>query len=379
VIADSDRPLDAALFAGLMAPFEPFEREPILAVAVSGGRDSVALALLAHDWARARDGRVVALIVDHGLRPEAAEEAARTLALIDAQGGEGIVLRWTGTKPTAGLQEAARAARYRLLGEECRRRGILHLLVAHHADDQAETVAMRAARDSGPDGLAGMAAQLEQEDLRLLRPLLGIGRSRLTATLRARDVRWVDDPSNADPRFERARLRAAGCPVLVPPPAGPARPARERVLADAAVAVLDVPEPGALAIDRAAFLRLEFEQQAGLLSRVVQSIGGGEHPPRRERLARAVGRLAAPVARGKSGKSQDFTLSECEVLLRQERDGRRLLWIVRPERGRKDGKRGAQPLIPAVFFACGASLASHLSHLERTPSPLEQAREPLQP
>ena len=375
--ADGERPLDAASFAELMAPFEPFEREPVLAVAVSGGRDSLALALLAQDWVRARDGRVVAMIVDHGLRPEAPREAAVTLALVEAQGGEGIVLRWAGTKPKAGLQAAARAARYRLLREECRRRGILHLLVAHHAEDQVETVAMRAARDSGPDGLAGMAAQLESADLRLLRPLLGIGRSRLTATLLVRGLRWIDDPSNADPRFERARLRAAGCPEMVSRPAGSVRPARERVLADAAVAVLEVPEPGALAIDRLAFLRLDFERQAGLLSRVVQAVGGGEHPPRRERVGRAVGRLAAPVARGKSGKSQDFTLSECEVLLRRERDGHRLLWIGRPERGRRNSRRGPQPLISAVFFACGASLASHLSLLDL--SPLEQSREPLQP
>src|SRR6185436_2130692 len=186
-----------------MAPFAPFETAPTVAVAVSGGRDSLALALLARAWAAGRGGNVIALIVDHGLRAESAGEAATTLGVLRQQGIEGVILCWSGAKPSSAVQEAARAARYRLLREECRRRGVLHLLVAHHADDQAETVAMRAARQSGPDGLAGMSAAVELPEVRLLRPLLGVLRSRLTATLIARGVPWIDDPSNADPRFER--------------------------------------------------------------------------------------------------------------------------------------------------------------------------------
>ena len=341
-----------------MAPFEPFEQQPLLAVAVSGGRDSLALTLLAHDWAGSRGGKTVGLIVDHGLRPESAAEAAATRALLDRNGCEATMLHWSGAKPRSGLQEAARAARYRLLREECRGRGILHLLLGHHADDQAETVAMRAARDSGPDGLAGMAALVEQPEVRLLRPLLGVPRARLTATLVARGVAWIEDPSNSDPRFERARLRMAPRSALPPPSAG--RPEREADLARAAVDVLRVEAGGAMALDRTAFLELRADVRGRLLSRVVQAASGADHPPRRDRLERAVVRLCAPVDRGKSGKGQDFTLSECRLLLRQMPDSRRLWWIVRPEHGRRDGKSGAQPLIPAAFFACGATLASHL-------------------
>ncbi|HEX9525064.1 MAG TPA: tRNA lysidine(34) synthetase, partial [Reyranella sp.] len=144
MIARQTQPLDAGAFARLMAPFEPFETSPVLAVAVSGGRDSLALALLSHGWAAERDGRVVGLIVDHGLRAESVAEAATTRDVLARHGIEGAILPWwSGAKPRAGLQEAARMARYRLLRDECRRRGILHLLLAHHADDQAETVAMR--------------------------------------------------------------------------------------------------------------------------------------------------------------------------------------------------------------------------------------------
>jgi tRNA(Ile)-lysidine synthase len=349
--------VEAGSFAGLMAPFDPFEARPVVAVAVSGGRDSLALALLADEWAGARGGKIVALIVDHGLRSGSDAEAAATHVLLEKLQIEACVLRWSGKKPKSGLQAAARTARYRLLSDECRRRGILHLLLGHHADDQAETVAMRAAHGSGPDGLAGMAAVVERADVRLLRPLLTVRRSQLTATLLARGVPWIDDPSNTDPRFERARLRAAapaGTAAAVGESGG--RASDERRLAQAAVEALEFDQPGAAVIDRAAFCRLDADLQARLLSRVVLAVGGRDHAPRRARAERAAHRLAAPVVRGKSGKGQDFTLSACRLTLRQVPATRRLRWIVWPESGRN----GRQPLVPAEFFACGGPAASHV-------------------
>lgn len=345
------RPVDGATFARLMAPFEPFETCPEIAVAVSGGRDSLSLALLADAWVRGRNGKLVALIVDHGLRAESAAEAHATARKLRQCGIASVTLRWSGSKATGGLQEAAREARYRLLGEACRERGILHLLVAHHADDQAETIAMRAARGSGPDGLAGMAALVETPDVRLLRPLLSIPRDRLTASLVERGIEWVDDPSNQDQRFERARLRRQGVVAACP---DHARAGAEERLAHAALDVLEL--DGDVALDPARFGRLAVGLRRRLLSRVVQAVGGGDHPPRRDRLARALERIASPPDRGKSGRAADFTLSGCQFVLRQAGEGRRLLWIVRPESGRK----GRQPLIPAAFFACGPAAATHL-------------------
>lgn len=350
------QPIEAGAFERLMATFEPFEAAPVVAVAVSGGRDSLALALLAHDWAMARGGGIVALIVDHGLRVGSDHEAASTVDLLDRHGIEAMVLRWSGDKPQSGLLAAARTERYRLLCSECRRRGILHLLLAHHADDQAETVTMRAVRRSGPDGLAGMAAAIERPDVRLLRPLLAVPRASLTATLLVRGVEWIDDPSNADPRFERARLRAAPSAVTVAPMVGSgARAARERRLAEAAVETLEFDQAGIAAIDRTGFCRLAADLRIGLLSRVVLAIGGRDHAPRRDRAERAARRLAGPIGPGKSGKAQDFTLSACRLTLRKAPEGR-LRWIVRPESGRN----GRQPLVPAEFFACGERAASHV-------------------
>lgn len=355
--------LTAESFAALMAPFAPFESQPVLAVAVSGGRDSLALALLADEWARARGGRILALIVDHGLRAAAADEAAATRDLLCRHGIAAEILRWRGAKPAHGVQAAARAARYRLLFDACRARGILHLLVAHHAGDQAETIAMRAQRGSGPDGLAGMSALVERPEARLLRPLLGVARADLTASLTARGIAWIDDPSNADLRFERARLRAGGMADR-PMPAGAAgeRLAREARLAAAAVETLD--GDAGLALDRESFARLEPAVAAGLLSRLVQAVGARDHPPRRDRLERAAARLATcPCggdSGGKSGKSRDFTLSGCRLMLRRTPGGGRLRWIVRPENGKESLRKERQPLVPAAFFACGGPTPPHV-------------------
>lgn len=348
-------PLVSSEFAALMAPFQPFEHRPTLAVAVSGGRDSLALALLADEWARGRAGSVLGLIVDHGLRAEAAAEARATRELLAQHDIAAEILVWSGSKPRRGIQAAARAARYRLLLDACRRHGILHLLVAHQADDQHETIAMRAARASGEDGLAGMAALVEQRQARVMRPLLGIARDRLTATLLARSVPWVDDPSNDDPRFERVRVRRAlpSRPQTVADAAS-RRAKSEAALAAAAAKILEFDLAGRVAFGQKAYGRLSSELRLRLLSRLVQSLGGSDHPPRRARLQQAAARLVRGGDRGKSGKAQDFTLLGCRLMLRQEAGSRRTRWIVGPESGRNDGKNGAQPLIPAGFFACGA-------------------------
>jgi tRNA(Ile)-lysidine synthase len=355
-----DPPLAAPEFAALMAPFAPFEARPVLAIAVSGGRDSLALALLAQEWSATRQGCVQALIVDHGLRDASAAEARMTRERLVSLGIAAEILAWSGEKPTAGIQEAARQARYRLLFEACRRNGILHLLTGHHADDQAETVAMRAARNSGPDGLAGMAALVEHRDARLLRPLLGVSRARLTATLQARGIGWIDDPSNQDRRFERVRVRQDGAAVWDSAGTeGSGRGQRDRELAEAALDVLDV-RPEGLALDQLAVSQMDKEIAERLLSRLVQALAGGDHPPRRARLVRAVARLSQAAGRGKSGKGEDFTLSGCQLMLRQEPGSRRLRWIVRAETGRKNEKKPGQPFVPAAFFACGAPAAPHL-------------------
>lgn len=205
--ASDGTPLDAVAFSRLMAVFAPFEDQPKIAVAVSGGADSMALTLLANEWCRSNGGKLTAITVDHGLRADAAQEAIRVGELLWQHGIAHRVLRWDGAKPQSGIQEAARKARYELLDRALGEMGILHLLIAHHRDDQQETLVMRQKRDSGVIGLAGMTARRYLRNARVLRPLLPVAKADLMATLRARAQQWIEDPSNRNPRFERVRIR----------------------------------------------------------------------------------------------------------------------------------------------------------------------------
>jgi tRNA(Ile)-lysidine synthase len=172
-----------------------------VAVAVSGGADSLCLAWLAHRW-----GQAVSLIIDHGLRPESAAEAALTAARL-ASFGMASSVRTIALRPGSGLAARARAARYDALARMAADRGIVDLLVGHHTRDQAETALMRAQARSGPAGLAAMSALHETFATRIIRPLLGVAPGRLRATLRQAGLAWVEDPSNQNPAALRTRLR----------------------------------------------------------------------------------------------------------------------------------------------------------------------------
>ena len=206
----ADRAISSAEAAVL---FRDLEHLPAVLLAVSGGPDSTALLVLAARWRAglARGPKLVAATVDHGLRPAAAAEARAVATLARKLGVPHRTLRWTGKKPASGLQEVARLARYRLLADAARKLGASVIVAAHTRDDQAETVLIRMARGSGLTGLAAMRAASPvpgaPDGLTLVRPLLGVPKSRLLATLAAENIDFADDPSNIDPRFTRARLR----------------------------------------------------------------------------------------------------------------------------------------------------------------------------
>jgi len=320
------------VFAASMARLGPFETAPHLAVAVSGGADSMALAVLADRWARRRDGAAIALVVDHGLRPESRAEARMTRARLAARGIESRLLVWRGEKPRTGLQAAARAARYRLLEGWCARHAVLHLLTAHQQDDQAETLLIRLAHGSGPDGLAAMPAIAEREMVRLLRPLLGVPRAALAGFLREHGIGWVDDPSNANPAFARTRVRAA-LPALAAKGLGAAPHAAAARRMAVSRATLERETARLLARHAAVFpqgyARIACAALAGAppelarraLLRLLACVGGAPYPPRGERLDGLLAALAAPPFQGR-------TLAGCRILP----DGEALL-IVREVRG----------------------------------------------
>jgi len=200
-------PLSAAEAQVLLADLAEV---PGLVLAVSGGPDSTALLVVVARWRRAlkRGPSVLAVTVDHRLRADSAREAARVKALARQLNVPHRTLRWTGDKPSTGIQEAARRARYALLAQAARRAGATHIVTAHTRDDQAETVLFRLVRGSGLTGLAAMARATPLDDIVVVRPLLDVPKARLIATLNACHLSYVDDPSNHDPRFARPRLRA---------------------------------------------------------------------------------------------------------------------------------------------------------------------------
>ena len=194
--------------AALHRLFEPLNDAAGLVIAVSGGPDSVALMHLLAQWVRSAPlGNILVATVDHGLRPESAGEVALVAQAASGLGFPHRTLRWVGEKPVTGIQEAAREARYGLLVASAREVGASHLVTAHTLEDQAETVLMRISRGSGVAGLAGMRAVTDRNGIRHARPLLGVSKAELVSLCEANGWRYVQDPSNADHRFARARWR----------------------------------------------------------------------------------------------------------------------------------------------------------------------------
>jgi tRNA(Ile)-lysidine synthase len=203
-------PLSSQSFSTLMEGLGiDFSGVTDIAVAVSGGGDSLALSLLLADWVKEHDMTLHGLTVNHGLRAEAADEAKYVAGLMKSLGVTHKTLLWEGEKPKTAIQEAARDARYRLMGEYCRKKKIRHLFVAHHGQDQMETILFRMAKGTGLDGLIGMRPVQEVEGgLVLCRPLLTVSHNELLATCESRKIVPVDDPSNENIRYARVRIRS---------------------------------------------------------------------------------------------------------------------------------------------------------------------------
>jgi tRNA(Ile)-lysidine synthase len=181
-----------------------FPAAPRIAVAVSGGADSMALLLLLKEWGQAS---LVALTVDHSLREESEVESAKVKEWCAVEGIFHETLVWEGEKPASNIHEMAREARYSLMTAYCTSQNISQLFLGHHLQDQAETFLIRLGRGSGVHGLKGMAAIREQNGILLCRPLLKVPPERLKATLTARKKSWIDDPSNHNLKYTRTKMR----------------------------------------------------------------------------------------------------------------------------------------------------------------------------
>lgn len=269
----------------------PAATHPV-AVAVSGGGDSLALLLAAAAWARATHRRLLVLTVDHGLNPASGAWTA-TCAAHAARLGAGFVpLSWEGPKPTTGLAATARTARHVLLAQAARAAGARVILIGHTADDVLEARAMRSAGSSTPEPRVWSPSPVwpEGRGLFLLRPLLGLRRSDLRRWLEARGETWIDDPANADPRFARTRARGEMDPAAAAPE--PAEPVQPRALA----AACRMDAAGVLTVARDSLRSAPQAEATAFLGAACLCAAGTTRPPSPPRLRNLLARLRSDAA-----------------------------------------------------------------------------------
>jgi tRNA(Ile)-lysidine synthase len=302
----------SALTAAFRAALGPVDHP--LGLAVSGGGDSVALLLLALDAGL----QVRAVTVDHGLRPEAAAEAAWVSRLCAGLGVPHDILQWRGWDGSGNLQDQARRARLSLIADWARAAGLGAVALGHTQDDQAETVLMRLARRAGVDGLSAMTGRRRALGMIWLRPLLWVSRDDLRADLRARGQAWIEDPSNDMLRFDRVKARQALAhlaplgmtPAVLAGVAGQMRSARTALDHQTGVAARQIAriEGGDVVMDRTGFQEQPFEIRRRLLVGALGWVGSADYGPR----AASVRALLAAIGAGRGG-----TLSGCRVTLQR--------------------------------------------------------------
>ncbi|WP_171022153.1 tRNA lysidine(34) synthetase TilS [Cohaesibacter sp. CAU 1516] len=281
----------------LDALFAPLLRLKSVLLAVSGGADSLSLMFLCHHWQQARAVPLSLHVasVDHGLRAEATAECAFVADEAAALGLSHFTLVWTPPLDLSNLQAKARVARYQLLADQARRLGCSHIILAHHLDDQAETLIMRLLRGSGVTGLGAMRPEQKLDELTLLRPFLSVPKTRLRASLEAMDKRWVDDPSNHQDAYQRVRVRqwmpmlaAEGCDAE-----RLAATARRMQRADAALeAMSEQSFHSDVEVKPGRSLRLSLDGLSSHLEEVrlriwrrcIDYVAGAAYPPREEKL-----------------------------------------------------------------------------------------------
>lgn len=249
-----------------------------LAVAFSGGGDSLALLLIAARWAKARNRRLLVLNVDHGLQDASAAWAQACTDRAATLGADFRGLAWTGPKPSSGVPAAARKARHALMAEAAREAGARVILMGHTADDVIEARRMRDTGSSTPEPRFWSPSPVwpQGRGLFLLRPLLAIRRKALRKWLRAQGETWIEDPANADPRYARVRARQSQAPTDMSPPTD-----HEGL---AALARDVQPLAGGFLIERRALRRAEVADVRRLLGAAALCAGGADRPALRERL-----------------------------------------------------------------------------------------------
>lgn len=309
--------LELSVFASLDVLLSPLaaQRSRVpqrMAVAVSGGADSMAMTLLAQAYVAAFAGEVTALTVDHRLRADSTAEAEQVAAWMRARNIPHHILTPEHSPISNNLQETARSWRYALLARWCRDHGVLHCLLAHQAGDNRETLMHQKGRDAATEQ-AGMAQLRHHQGVRFLRPLLSMERTQLEEYLRSKSQHWVEDPSNHNPRFARVRNRAqlaANHTLTAELDAQllsqrTARHAHDAQLAQAAITCVSIHPLGYATLNLTRWRSLNTELATALLADCLATISGAKHRPRLHETKRLSEALQHTIKRR--------TLLRCEL------------------------------------------------------------------
>lgn len=326
-----------------------------IAVAVSGGGDSMALVLLLKNWCAEKKFKLTALIVDHGLRKNSTAEAAQVGGWMTDLNIDHHILKWLGDKPATNIQDEARKMRYLLLGNWCADNDIKHLFLAHHQNDQAETFLIRLFRGSGIDGLSAMEkmAPFPVKDFDknypfLCRPLLDVPKEKLTQFLNEQAQQWVEDPSNQDVKYTRIQIRELlrsseidgldqGRLSQTAKRMRRVRSLLEDLTESAEADYVNYSEFGFASVNKKFITELHEEIALRLLSKVIKTVSGGTYPPRHKKLEALYEKLSAEDFQGqtlagsmifKDGKDEIILAREASAISKpvQVTNGETLLW-----------------------------------------------------
>lgn len=300
--------------------FKTYEiKDKVIAAGVSGGADSLALVWQLKQWADLNRRKIVALTVDHGLRPESREEALYVSHLMSDWGIEHHLLVWEGEKPTSDIEARAREARYRLMSDWCRQNGVKVLAVGHHLQDQAETFLMRLCRGSGVYGLSAMLPVTDCWGITVIRPQLGRKPEELRSLLQQMGVAWKEDISNQSENFMRSRFRR-----YLPELDSKTGLTRERLAETAAILARsrslieslvkqkiaeDVTEwcESVKSVSQEVLKSWHRELLFRVLAELIRTVGGRKYIPESDELLRLSNLIVQPGFKG-------CTLGDCELL-----------------------------------------------------------------
>lgn len=322
-------PLITESFAKIMQKMGPFEATPHIAVATSGGADSLALTLLLHDWIVSLKGKLTALTIDHKLRPESKEEAYKVKKWLTRYDIDHHILTWDGEKKKTDLQNQARQARRILLERWCTEHHVLHLFLAHHADDQAETFMQRLLHASGPIGLQSMSPCIYKQFGRILRPLLIYSKKDLQSYLIEKGQEFIEDPSNQNPLFERTKIRSF-LPTLqkLTSTTDPINKTIEKIqeaneitfnaLTQFYLSHVRLTRLAVLKICKAAFLAESLGLQTLIFSQCLQSLSGHKYPFSSAQIL--------PIIEA-TNLNKNITLGGCLIFMKKDE-----IWVMREKR-----------------------------------------------